>query len=74
MSELGERLIQLRAKSKLSLKEICEKAGIPPSRLVELERGVRIPTSGQIEHLENFYGVNSGEIAELAQSTDAAEW
>ena len=74
MSELGERLIQLRAKSKLSLKEICEKAGIPPSRLVELERGVRIPTSGQIEHLENFYGVNSDELAELAQSTDAAEW
>lgn len=74
MSELGERLIQLRAKSKLSLKEICEKAGIPPSRLVELERGVRIPTSGQIEHLENFYGVNSDELAELVQSTDAAEW
>ena len=74
MSELGERLIQLRAKSKLSLKEICEKAGIPPSRLVELERGVRIPTSGQIEYLENFYGVNSGELAELAKSTDAAEW
>jgi transcriptional regulator with XRE-family HTH domain len=74
MSELGERLIQLRAKSKLSLKEICEKAGVPPSRLVELERGVRIPTSGQIEHLENFYGVNSGELAELAKSTDAAQW
>ena len=74
MSELGERLIQLRAKSKLSLKEICEKAGIPPSRLVELERGVRIPTSGQIEHLENVYGVNSDELAELVQSTDAAEW
>jgi len=74
MSELGERLIQLRAKSKLSLKEICEKAGIPPSRLVELERGMRIPTSGQIEHLENFYGVNSDELAELAQSTDEAEW
>jgi transcriptional regulator with XRE-family HTH domain len=74
MSELGERLIQLRAKSKLSLKEICEKAGIPPSRLVELERGVRIPTSGQIEHLENFYGVNSGELAELAQSSDAVQW
>jgi transcriptional regulator with XRE-family HTH domain len=74
MSELGERLIQLRAKSKLSLKEICEKAGIPPSRLVELERGVRIPTSGQIEHLENVYGVNSDELAELAKSTDAAQW
>jgi hypothetical protein len=41
---------------------------------VELERGVRIPTSGQIEHLENFYGVNSGELAELAQSSDAVQW
>lgn len=71
MSKLGERLVQLRAKSGLSLKEICEKAGVPPSRLVELERGVRIPTAGQIEHLENFYGVNSGELAELARLSDA---
>ena len=68
MSEFSERLIQLRAESKLSLKEICRGAGIPPSRLVELERGVRIPTSGQIEHLEIFYKVNSGELAKLAKA------
>lgn len=74
MSEFGERLIQLRNKSKFSLKEICKKAGIPPSRLVELERGVRIPTSGQIESLETFYGVNSGELSELAKSIQAADW
>jgi transcriptional regulator with XRE-family HTH domain len=74
MSELGEKLIELRNGSKSSLKEICEKAGIPPSRLVELERGVRIPTSGQIEHLENFYGVNSGELAELAKSSEERDW
>jgi transcriptional regulator with XRE-family HTH domain len=67
MSEFSERLIQLRTESKLTLKEICRGAGIPPSRLVELERGIRIPTSGQIEHLANFYHVNSGELAELAQ-------
>ena len=74
MSEFGERLGQLRANSKLSLKEICEKAGIPPSRLVELENGVRIPTSSQIEHLENFYGVNSGELSELSTKTKNIEW
>ncbi len=68
MSEFGERLIQLRAKSKLSLREICQQTGIPPSRLVELERGVRIPTSGQVEHLENFYNLNSGELAERVRS------
>ena len=74
MSEFGEKLIELRKKSKLSLKEICELAGIPPSRLVELENGVRIPTSGQIEHLENTYGVNSGELAELSQAVANTDW
>jgi transcriptional regulator with XRE-family HTH domain len=66
MNNFAEQLIRLRTESKLSLKEICEKIGIPPSRLVELERGIRIPTSGQIKNLENFYGVNSGALAELA--------
>ena len=68
MSTFGEQLIHLRSESKLSLKEICKQVGIPPSRLVELERGVRIPTDGQIKSLENFYGVNSGALAELADS------
>ena len=70
MSEFSERLIQLRAESKLSLKEICRGAGIPPYRLVELERDIRIPTSGQIEHLEIFYKVNSGELAKLAKTLE----
>ena len=74
MSEFGERLGQLRADSKLSLKEICIQAGIPPSRLIELERGVRLPTSGQIEILEQFYGVNSGELAELSTGAENTEW
>ena len=68
MSKFGEQLIRLRTESKLSLKEICKRAGIPPSRLVELERSIRVPTSGQIKILENFYGVNSGALAELAKS------
>ena len=70
MSEFSERLIQLRADRKLSLTEICQGAGIPPSRLVELERGIRIPTSGQIEHLANYYSVDSGELVELAKALE----
>ena len=70
MSEFGEKLIKLRSESNLTLKEICRQAGIPPSRLVELEYGVRIPTPGQIERLEKFYKTNSGELAELAKSLE----
>jgi transcriptional regulator with XRE-family HTH domain len=68
MSEFGEKLIKLRSGSKLALKEICQQVGIPPSRLVELERSIRIPTPGQIERLEKLYKINSGELAELAKS------
>ena len=70
MSEFGEKLIKLRSESKLTLKEICHQAGIPPSRLVELEYSVRIPTPGQIDRLEKFYKINSGELAELAKSLE----
>ncbi len=70
MSEFGEKLIALRSESKLALKEICRQAGIPPSRLVELENSVRIPTPGQIERLEKFYKIHSGELAGLAKSLE----
>ena len=74
MSDFGEKLIELRKKSKLSLRKICEQTGIPPSRLVELENGVRIPTPGQIEHLEKFYGVNSGELAKMSTMPEETKW
>ena len=70
MSEFGEKLIKLRSESKLTLKKICHQAGIPPSRLVELEFSVRLPTPGQIDRLEKFYKINSGELAELAKSLE----
>ena len=73
MSDFGDKLIELRNKSKLSLKEVCKQIGIPASRLVELERGVRIPTIGQIEHLEKFYGVNFGGLARLSQKTEKTD-
>ena len=74
MNNFAEQLIRLRAESKLSLKEICKQVGIPPSRLVELERGIRIPTSGQIKSLENFYGVKSGALAKLANSPETTDY
>jgi len=74
MNDFGEQLIRLRTESKLSLKEICGQVGIPPSRLVELERGIRIPTSGQIKSLENYYGVDPGALAELAKASETTDW
>jgi len=67
MSEFGEKLINMRTERELSVKEACQKIGIPQSRLSELERGVRIPTSGQIARLENFYENGSNELSDLAK-------
>ena len=65
MSEFGEKIKSLRTDRDLTRKEVCQQAGIPPSRLSELERGVRLPTTGQISTLENFYAVDSGGLADL---------
>ena len=67
MSEFGEKLIDLRTERGLSVKQACQKVGIPQSRLSELERGVRIPTVGQIEKLESFYEAGPDELTELAK-------
>jgi len=69
MDEFGARLKSLRTERGLSVKEVCKQIGIPQSRLVELEREVRIPTSGQIERLETFYEVEPGALAALAKSS-----
>ena len=65
MSEFGEKIKGLRTKQDLSVKEVCRQVGIPQSRLSELERGVRLPTTGQISNLENYYEVDSGGLADL---------
>ena len=70
MSEFGEKLINMRTERELSAKEACQKIGIPQSRLSELERGVRIPTSGQIARLENFYEAGSNELSKLAKKIE----
>ena len=66
MSAFGDKVADLRKERGLTVKEICQQVGIPQSRLSELERGVRIPTAGQIDKLEKYFEVKAGELAELA--------
>ena len=66
MTEFAEKLFQLRTERGLTVKEVGREVGIPQSRLSELERGVRIPTAGQIERLECFYEVGSKGLANFA--------
>ena len=67
MSDFGEKIKGLRTKQDLTVKEVCRQVGIPQSRLSELERGVRLPTTGQISNLENYYDVDSGALVDLDQ-------
>ena len=67
MSEFGDKIKSLRTKRNLTAKEVCQQVGIPQSRLIELERGVRLPTPGQISALEKYYDIDSGGLVELSQ-------
>ena len=69
MSEVGAKLLSIRTERDLTVNEVCKQAGIPPSRLVEIERGVRLATSGQIERLEKLYEVKEGKISALADKS-----
>ena len=67
MSEFGEKIKSLRTERDLTVKGVCQQIGIPQSRLSELERGVRLPTTGQISILEKYYDVGNGGLAGLDQ-------
>ena len=67
MNEFGDKLISLRTARNLTAKEVCKQVHIPQSRLNELEWGVRIPTSGQIKSLENFFEVDSNVLGDLVK-------
>ena len=67
MSVFGEKVADLRKQRSLTVKEVCRQVGIPQSRLSELERGIRIPTPGQIDRLEKYFEVNTGTLAELTR-------
>ncbi len=68
MSEFGEKIKDLRMERGMTVKDVCQQVGIPQSRLSELERGVRVPTPGQIKTLAQYYMVDSNGLVELAQS------
>lgn len=65
MSEFGDKIVSLRTERGLTVKEVCEQVGIPQSRLSELERGVRLPTSGQISALGKYYDFDKKKLSEL---------
>ena len=62
MSGFGEKIKNLRTERGLTVKEVCRQVGIPQSRLSELERGVRLPTTGQINSLEKYYDVDLDQL------------
>ncbi len=65
MKGFGEKIEHLRKAHGLNVKDLCQRVGIPQSRLVELERGIRIPSKGQIEILEKFFGVPLADLAKF---------
>ena len=67
MNEFGDKLINLRTTRGLTAKEVCKQVHIPQSRLNELEWGVRIPTPGQIQSLENFFEIDSNVLGDLVK-------
>lgn len=71
MSEFGEKIKNLRTEKELTVKEACKRVGIPQSRLSELERGVRLPTEGQVNILEQYYEVDPGTLGQLATADEA---
>ena len=65
MNKFGEKILSLRTEKGLSTKEVGQAVAIPHSRYSELEKGIRIPTAGQAERIENFFGVADGELSGL---------
>ena len=65
MTAFGRELERLRGEKQVTTIEVARGVGIPQSRYRELEKGIRVPTDGQIQRLENYYGVASGSLSGL---------
>ena len=65
MNKFGEKILNLRTEKNLTTKDVGQAIAIPHSRYSELEKGIRIPTDGQVERLEKFYGVSDGALSGL---------
>jgi transcriptional regulator with XRE-family HTH domain len=66
MNKFGERIKSLRVEKELTTNLVGESVRIPQSRLSEIEKGIRIPTPGQIERLAVFFNVTTEELAALS--------
>lgn len=55
---LRERLIKLREKSELSLRELAEKTGIPRTTIRDWEIGATLPGARHLIKLADYYGVS----------------
>lgn len=65
MLAFGDELRRLREKKQASTRDVGQAVGIPHSRYSELEKGIRIPTEGQIQRLEKYYETEPGALAAL---------
>lgn len=65
MNKFGEKILSLRTERKLTTKDVGQAVAIPQSRYSELEKGIRIPTVGQVERIEKFYEVADGDLSGL---------
>lgn len=65
MNKFGEKILNLRTEKNLTTQDVGQAIAIPHSRYSELEKGIRIPTDGQVERLEKFYGVPDGTLSGL---------
>ncbi len=65
MDRFGAKIEELRNNKSVTGAEAAKALGIPQSRLRELEKGVRVPTEGQVNRMETYYSVGDGELASL---------
>jgi len=68
MNKFGEKILSLRTEKNLSTKYVGQAVAIPHSRYSELEKGIRIPTEGQIKRIEKLFDLADGELSPLLKN------
>lgn len=65
MNDFGQKIETLRMAQNATRAEAASILGIPQSRLREIEKGIRVPTEGQVKRMEDYYGVKPGDLSAL---------
>jgi transcriptional regulator with XRE-family HTH domain len=66
--ELARRLQELRLRSGLTFREICERSGIAPGTLAYLERAERTPSIAVLRNLGRVYNTTAVELVAVLES------